>query len=200
MLCGMFTFTWAYYTAGGEGGRAGANGKGRAGLLRRASEGCKRKGSRREEGGDRAEEQEGGHGEQWQHYKIKNYANTLPPKIYIGTPIAAARDINARLLADPTTDAGYAEDLFENLVFRYEEPNGMTRWDSPLFTVPYKDEAPPFEAIWEAMVGSDGKGKVVRPNTATVLVCASFSICFLGVLVATRLLWGVEGEDRFHGD
>lgn len=48
----------------------------------------------------------------------------------------------------------------------------MTRWDSPLFTVPYEDEGPPCEAIWEAMVGSDGKAKVVRPNMATVLVCA----------------------------
>lgn len=46
----------------------------------------------------------------------------------------------------------------------------MSRWDSPLFTVLYDDEEPPFEAIWEALVGSDGKGKVVRPNQATVLV------------------------------
>ncbi|MCJ1251421.1 hypothetical protein MMC30_008654 [Trapelia coarctata] len=95
--------------------------------------------------------------------------------IHIGTPIATARDINTRLLADPTTDAGYAEDLFENLIFRYEEPNGMTRWDSPLFTVPYEDEVPPFEAIWEAMVESDGKTKVVRPNLATVLAPATAS-------------------------
>jgi hypothetical protein len=46
----------------------------------------------------------------------------------------------------------------------------MTRWDSPLFTVLDKDETPPFDQIWEAMVGSDGKTKVVRPNQATVLV------------------------------
>lgn len=53
----------------------------------------------------------------------------------------------------------------------------MTRWDSPLFTVPYEDETPPFEAIWEAMVGSDGKTKVVRPNLATVLVCLALYPC-----------------------
>ncbi len=46
----------------------------------------------------------------------------------------------------------------------------MTRWDSPLFTVPYKDENPPFEDIWEAMIGSEGKAKVVKPNQATVMV------------------------------
>lgn len=45
----------------------------------------------------------------------------------------------------------------------------MTRWDSPLFVVPRDDETPPFEEIWEAMVGSDGKAKVVRPNAATIL-------------------------------
>lgn len=51
----------------------------------------------------------------------------------------------------------------------------MTRWDSPLFTVLYDDETPPFEQIWDAMVGSDGKAKVVRPNQATVLVCCENS-------------------------
>lgn len=47
----------------------------------------------------------------------------------------------------------------------------MTRWDSPLFTVLDEDEVPPCDEIWEALVGSDGKAKVVRPNQATVLVC-----------------------------
>jgi protein KTI12 len=46
----------------------------------------------------------------------------------------------------------------------------MTRWDSPMFTVLYDDEVPPFDAIWEALMGSPGQKKVVRPNAATVLV------------------------------
>ena len=91
-------------------------------------------------------------------------------ELHVGTPIEKCREMNTRLLNDPAVDGGYAQDLFENLVFRYEEPNGMMRWDSPLFTVPYGDETPPFEAIWEAMVGNDGKAKVVKPNLATVLV------------------------------
>lgn len=45
----------------------------------------------------------------------------------------------------------------------------MSRWDAPLFTVPFEDENPPCEAIWEALIGSDGKAKVVRQNLATVL-------------------------------
>lgn len=65
-------------------------------------------------------------------------------------------------------DAGrYPDDIFENLIFRYEEPNGMSRWDSPLFTVPYMDDTPDLEAIWDAMVG---KGVKVKANQATVLV------------------------------
>lgn len=61
-------------------------------------------------------------------------------------------------------------DIFDNLVYRYEEPNGMTRWDSPLFTIPYDDEASPSQDIWDAMVGSEGKAKAIKPNLATVMV------------------------------
>lgn len=90
--------------------------------------------------------------------------------MHVGTPIEKCREINKQLLADEDKDGGYEEEDFENLIFRYEEPNGMTRWDSPLFTVLDEDETPPFDQIWEALVGSDGKVKVVRPNQATVLV------------------------------
>ncbi|MCJ1357927.1 MAG: hypothetical protein MMC33_007923 [Icmadophila ericetorum] len=93
--------------------------------------------------------------------------------IHVGTSIDKCRDINSQLLADNSKDGGYSEEVFENLVYRYEEPNGMTRWDSPLFTVPYDDEEPPYEAIWEAIVGKVGEKKVVKPNQATVLQPAS---------------------------
>lgn len=61
----------------------------------------------------------------------------------------------------------YEDDILENLIFRYEEPNGMSRWDSPLFTVPYIDETPDLDGIWDAMVGNAVK---VKANQATVLV------------------------------
>ena len=64
----------------------------------------------------------------------------------------------------------YPEDVIDNLIFRYEEPNGMTRWDSPLFTVPYMDKTPDLDAIWEACLGRD---VVVKPNQATVMVCSN---------------------------
>ena len=91
--------------------------------------------------------------------------------VHVGTPADKCQDFNDEALQNKT--GGYEKEVFENLVFRYEEPNGMSRWDAPLFTVPFEDAEPPCEAIWEAMVGSDGKTKVVRPNAATVLKPAS---------------------------
>jgi protein KTI12 len=91
-------------------------------------------------------------------------------ELHVGTPQARCRENNASLLADPAVDGGYDPDDFENLLFRYEEPNGMTRWDSPLFLVVEEDSAPPCAAMWDALVGTDGKPKVVKPNLATVLV------------------------------
>ncbi|KAF2278794.1 chromatin associated protein KTI12 [Westerdykella ornata] len=90
-------------------------------------------------------------------------------KVHVGTPADKCRQINKQLLEDKDKDGGYDEEDFENLIFRYEEPNGMTRWDSPLFTVLDEDKTPPIDQIWDAMIGSDGKAKVVRPNQATVL-------------------------------
>ena len=87
--------------------------------------------------------------------------------VHVGTPANKCREINEAALSGKT--GGYESEIFDNLVFRFEEPNGMTRWDSPLFTVPYDDAEPLSEAIWDALVGSDGKAKVVRPNAATVL-------------------------------
>jgi tRNA uridine 5-carbamoylmethylation protein Kti12 len=46
----------------------------------------------------------------------------------------------------------------------------MTRWDSPLFIVVEEDATPPCDQIWEALIGNDGKTKLVKQNLATVLV------------------------------
>ena len=85
--------------------------------------------------------------------------------MHIGTPESICRTNNTAAL---TAGSGYEEDLFSNLIFRYEEPNGMSRWDSPLFTVIHSDASPPVEAIWTALVGAEGKGKKVKQHAATV--------------------------------
>lgn len=97
-------------------------------------------------------------------------------EVHVGTPIDRCRKINETLLGADDTDQGYAKDIFDNLIYRYEEPNGMTRWDSPLFTVPFDDEKPMSDAIWEAMIGPEGKAKSVKPNMATVIVMSSFDM------------------------
>lgn len=98
--------------------------------------------------------------------------------VHVGTPVEQARTVNEGRLADETGEVevaeenkSYEKECWENLVYRYEEPNAMARWDSPLFTVPWSDETPPYEAMWDALVGSDAEGgkKVVRPNQATVM-------------------------------
>ncbi|OAA58043.1 RNA polymerase 2 elongator complex subunit [Niveomyces insectorum RCEF 264] len=64
----------------------------------------------------------------------------------------------------------YAPANWENLVFRYEEPNGMTRWDSPLFVLTWDDgEAATravFDQLWDAIAGTGRKE--VRPNLVAV--------------------------------
>ncbi|PHH60448.1 hypothetical protein CDD81_1660 [Ophiocordyceps australis] len=64
----------------------------------------------------------------------------------------------------------YEPGNFENLVYRYEEPNPMTRWESPLFTLVWDDDVEQtnntFDALWEAIAGQGRR--IVRPNQATV--------------------------------
>lgn len=105
--------------------------------------------------------------------------------LHVGVPADKAKEVNeARLERRDLTsseqsvgevqikeeDKAYEKDNWENLVFRYEEPNAMVRWDSPLFTVVWEDENVPGDAIWDAIIGDDseGKRKIVRPNAATV--------------------------------
>lgn len=67
-------------------------------------------------------------------------------------------------------DDAYEPGNWENLVFRYEEPNAMTRWDSPLFTLIWEDDEAQtkqvFDSMWDTIAGE--ARKPVRPNQATV--------------------------------
>lgn len=88
--------------------------------------------------------------------------------LQIGCPRDTARRLNQDRLRD-CPDEAYEPANWDNLVFRYEEPNPMARWDSPLFTLIWDDDAAQtrktFDALWEALAG-DGR-PVVRPNQAT---------------------------------
>ncbi|KAG6813637.1 hypothetical protein H0H92_008873 [Tricholoma furcatifolium] len=60
----------------------------------------------------------------------------------------------------------YKAETLENLMFRYEEPSSMVRWDSPLFTVLWDEDAPPMSQIWDALT----KGTIKPPNSGTLSV------------------------------
>ncbi|KAI9812856.1 MAG: hypothetical protein M1827_004374 [Pycnora praestabilis] len=108
-------------------------------------------------------------GFRYQLYCEAKAAGTPSCVVHVGTPVKTCQETNTSRLNDGETGGGYPIDVFENLLFRYEEPNGMSRWDSPLFTVLYDDPTPPLGDIWDAMVGSEGRIKSVKPNQATVL-------------------------------
>lgn len=83
--------------------------------------------------------------------------------IHVGAPEELCKEWNK---ARPETEQ-WPESLMDALIFRYEEPNGMSRWDSPLFTLPYADDDVPTDDIWNALIK-----KAKPPNQATVLKAA----------------------------
>lgn len=101
--------------------------------------------------------------------------------MHIGTPVDKCKEINEGRLAradggsegkevdDAGQESAYSAENWENLVFRYEEPNAFARWDSPLFTVLWDDEMPACQEIWDSLIGSPDSKPVTRPNQATVL-------------------------------
>ncbi|KLO20303.1 chromatin associated protein KTI12 [Schizopora paradoxa] len=60
----------------------------------------------------------------------------------------------------------YSSSTLDNLIARYEEPNSMVRWDSPLFTIPWIEEDIPGPDIFNAITS----GIVKPPNVGTSTV------------------------------
>ncbi|KAH7326418.1 chromatin associated protein KTI12 [Stachybotrys elegans] len=98
--------------------------------------------------------------------------------LQIGCSVDRAKQVNEERVQNKAQNEGdaqgnglepYEPENWDNLVFRYEEPNPMTRWDSPLFTLIWEDDEAQtqkvFDSLWDAIAG-DGR-KVVKPNQAT---------------------------------
>ena len=79
-------------------------------------------------------------------------------EIQTGTPKTLCEEWNNKTHSTP-----YPEEIFQELLLRYEEPNPSTRWDSPLFTVIYDDAELPIENIWTCLLSTKTK-----PNLSTV--------------------------------
>jgi protein KTI12 len=77
--------------------------------------------------------------------------------VQTGTPTTICEEWNK------THPTPYPDQIFQELLLRYEEPNPAARWDSPLFTVIYDDKELPMEDIWAALTSTKTK-----PNMATL--------------------------------
>ncbi|KAL4974034.1 chromatin associated protein KTI12 [Aspergillus desertorum] len=66
----------------------------------------------------------------------------------------------------------YSPDLLNNLIFRYEEPSMNSRWDKPLFTVPYTDAEPPIAEIWTALTGIPHPDTQAKENSISDLTAS----------------------------
>ncbi|CEJ57445.1 hypothetical protein PMG11_06137 [Penicillium brasilianum] len=118
-------------------------------------------------------------------------SNTTCCVVHIGTPVdqcvanndarlrrdeAAQKDVESSEEAQSTStddttpkpdesseddEEAYPPELLNNLIFRYEEPSTHSRWDKPLFTVPWSDPEPPVAEIFQALSG------VVLPSAET---------------------------------
>ncbi|KAL1874303.1 kti12, chromatin associated [Diaporthe australafricana] len=123
----------------------------------------------------------------WRYQLYCEAKNLSTPNVLlqVGCPPDRARAVNEeRLLRreealtagqsvagdDEAPEGAYEPGNWENLVFRHEEPNPMSRWDSPLFTLIWEDDEAQtkkvFDEMWEVIAG-EGR-KIIRPNQSTV--------------------------------
>lgn len=120
-------------------------------------------------------------GWRYQLYCEAKNLSTPSAVLQIGCSVHVARGINqARLrsrdegrdaaaAADDEQEGPYEPANWENLVYRYEEPNAMSRWDSPLFALVWEDDdaraKEVFGQLWDSIAG-EGRKQVVPNNVA----------------------------------
>ena len=78
----------------------------------------------------------------------------------------------------------YSDDLIENLIERFETPDGSVRWDSPLITV--TSDTTDFNSVFEAVDDALFKSKPAKQNKATIAVCFPpfhFNDCFFNFTI-----------------
>lgn len=108
--------------------------------------------------------------------------------VHVHAPPQVCKFWNSKRKEEQGEDASYDDETLDSLLMRFEEPNAMTRWDSPLIIVPTtlnqaEDDASsstidesqisvepiPFDDIWEAATkGTVNKApEVVAPTRST---------------------------------
>lgn len=117
-------------------------------------------------------------GWRYQLYCEAKNLSTPSAVLQIGCNADVARGVNqARLrsrdegqgAADDEPEGPYEPANWENLIYRYEEPNAMSRWDSPLFALVWDDDdvraKEVFGQLWDSIAG-EGRKQVVPNNVA----------------------------------
>ncbi|KAJ2003041.1 kti12, chromatin associated [Coemansia thaxteri] len=101
-------------------------------------------------------------GLRYQLYCIAREVSTTQCVIHCAISVEEARRINRSRGSE-----AYKDELFDELVMRYEEPNSAAKWDSPLFTVIQHDpeDKLPFDNIWNALI----EQRAPPPNFATAM-------------------------------
>lgn len=106
-----------------------------------------------------------------------------------------------------TTDTAdpYPRELLNNLIFRYEEPSTHSRWDKPLFTVPWADPEPPIADIWSALTGiphpssappTDEPSALASTFASTHISASPSAPSIAGSLASTTTRGGALGRPR----
>ncbi|KAG8734309.1 hypothetical protein FRC10_011768 [Ceratobasidium sp. 414] len=112
----------------------------------------------------------------------------------VATPDMCREWHQARQEQDRYTDA-----TFENLLQRYEEPNSMVRWDAPLFTVPWSDDAVPGEDIWKAIMSGDVRpanqavAAISKPPSNALQTLDQTTAAIVGAIMSAQLSLGGTG-------
>ncbi|EMD37286.1 hypothetical protein CERSUDRAFT_135770 [Gelatoporia subvermispora B] len=100
-------------------------------------------------------------------FRYQMYCAAREMKVRVCTVfVVATPDLCKEWNAAREDERAYAPEVLDSLIFRYEEPSSMVRWDSPLFTVPWTDEDVPADDIWKAVT----EGIVKPPNAGTQAV------------------------------
>ncbi|KAL4762447.1 putative RNA polymerase II Elongator complex associated protein Kti12 [Aspergillus foveolatus] len=93
--------------------------------------------------------------------------NPTPATNPSSSPDSTSSSTESKDESDP-----YPPDLLNNLIYRYEEPSMNSRWDKPLFTVPYTDAEPPIAEIWTALTGIPHPETQEKGNTISELAAS----------------------------
>ncbi|KAH8432094.1 kti12, chromatin associated [Aspergillus melleus] len=137
-----------------------------------------------------------------QEHQIQTGTNEATQDVSAGTARVADATATPETPTANLTEP-YPAELLNNLIFRYEEPSTHSRWDKPLFTVPWGDAEPPIADIWSALTGIPHPSVSETPDHEASSLTSSFAATHIssgasvaGSLATTATRAGGLGRPR----